>query len=173
MRGETLAVDGVVQVGEAEVLPYPGAATAVRRGPGDALLAGARVLNGAIRVLATRVGDERSLLRVHRLGSAADRDPSSLERVSTLASSYGGLFVLALAGAVVLLADVEGPARGARDRERGPALGAAPVAAAGGRVAAARRGRDGRRARHRLPERERTRHGRPRHGGRPLRHTAC
>src|SRR5262249_2060762 len=33
----------------------------------------------------------------------------SLERVSTLASSYGGLFAIALAGAVVLLADVHGP----------------------------------------------------------------
>jgi P-type Cu+ transporter len=112
MRGETLAVDGVVQVGEAEVLPYPGATSALRRGPGEALLAGARVVNGAVRVLATRVGAERSLLRVYRLASATDRDASALERVTTVAARYGGLFALALAGAVVLLAEVQGPAHG-------------------------------------------------------------
>ncbi len=104
-RGETLAVDGVVQAGEASVLPYPGAVTPVARAAGDALLAGATVVEGALRVLTTRVGDERSLARIARLGSRLERDPGPLGRVSRLVSRFGGAGTLALAATVLLLAD--------------------------------------------------------------------
>jgi len=102
-RGEILPVDGVVQAGEADVLPYPGATTPIRRAIGDPLLAGASVVQGAVRVLATRVGDERSLLRLARLASPGERDPSPLSRVSELVARFGGVSAIALAVAVVLL----------------------------------------------------------------------
>jgi Cu+-exporting ATPase len=102
MRGETLAVDGIVQAGEASVLPYPGATTPIKRAIGDPVLAGASVVNGALRVLATRVGDERSVLRLARLGSAVDRDPALLSRLSQIVVRWGGLFVLGIA--LVMLA---------------------------------------------------------------------
>ena len=109
-RGETLAVDGVVQAGEASVLPYPGAVTSVTRVAGDALLAGATVVEGAVRVLATRVGDERSLARIARLGSRLDRDSGPLSRVSRLVSRFGGAVALLLAATVLVLTDSSLPA---------------------------------------------------------------
>lgn len=109
-RGETLAVDGVVQAGHASVLPYPRAVTPVVRIAGDALLAGATVVEGALRVLTTRVGDERSLARIARLGSRLERDPGPLARVSRLVSRFGGAGTLALAATVLLLADSTLPA---------------------------------------------------------------
>ena len=79
--GERLGVDGVVQAGQAEVLPYPGASHPIHRSPGDAVLAGAHVVSGALRVLATRVADDRALARVARAGSTHQRAPA---RVSAL-----------------------------------------------------------------------------------------
>jgi len=108
-RGETLGVDGVVRAGEARVVPYPGAATPERRVEGDSVLAGASVVEGALRVLATRVGDERSLVRMTRFGSAYERDPAPLSRVSTFVARFGGLGTLGFAVAVVVLAASSGP----------------------------------------------------------------
>jgi len=110
MRGETLAVDGVVQAGEASVRPYPGATTPMRRAPGDPLLAGAVVVEGAVRVLATRVGDERSLVRLARLASDRDRERAPLARTIDVVTRFGGVGAIALAAAVVLLAKDSGPA---------------------------------------------------------------
>ncbi|HMI94856.1 MAG TPA: HAD family hydrolase [Polyangiales bacterium] len=108
-RGEILAVDGIVQAGEANVLPYPGATTPLRRRPGQPLLAGARVVDGSVRVLSTRVGDERSLVRLARVGSGRERDSSPFARVVTLVSRWGGLGTVALAIAVGMLSDGSGP----------------------------------------------------------------
>jgi Cu+-exporting ATPase len=104
MRGEMLGVDGVVQAGEAMVLPYPGATTALPRLPGDPVLAGAAVVEGAVRVLSTRVGAERSLVRLARLGGPRDRELAPLSRTIDAVTRFGGAGAIALAGAVVLLA---------------------------------------------------------------------
>ena len=110
MRGETLAVDGVVQAGEAQVLPYPGATTPCAAGPAIRCWPGARVLKGAIRVLATRVGDERSLLRLTALRQRG-RPRSGIARARVaVASRFGGVVALVLAGAS-LLAECTGPPR--------------------------------------------------------------
>ncbi|HEX2677119.1 MAG TPA: hypothetical protein VHM19_10780, partial [Polyangiales bacterium] len=108
MKGHVLAVDGMVQAGEASVLPYPGATTTVRRKTGDALLAGATVTEGAVRVLATRVGDDRALVRVARFGTASERDSAPLVRLAAEVTRYGGLAVMALALAAVALAGSRG-----------------------------------------------------------------
>jgi P-type Cu+ transporter len=110
MRGETLAVDGVVQAGEANVRPYPGATTPLPRAPGDALLAGAVVVDGALRLLTTRVGDERSLVRLARLASDRDRELAPLARRIDVVTRFGGVGAIALAAAVVVLAGDSGPA---------------------------------------------------------------
>jgi cation transport ATPase len=62
-EGERAPVDGVVRSGEAQVLLHPGSHAPSRRGPGDPVLAGARVLEGSLRVLPTQVGPHRALLR--------------------------------------------------------------------------------------------------------------
>ncbi|MBI5517175.1 MAG: cation-translocating P-type ATPase [Deltaproteobacteria bacterium] len=64
--GGAVAVDGIVRAGEAQVLLHPGAEAPRRRVPGDAVLAGARVLEGELRVGATRAGDEVALARLGR-----------------------------------------------------------------------------------------------------------
>jgi P-type E1-E2 ATPase len=110
MRGETLAIDGVVQAGDAKVLAYPTATAPLRRKVGDAILAGATVLDGALRVLATRVGDERSMVRLTRFGSHKERDPALLSRVSQLVERFGGFGTLGLSATALLLAKTGGPA---------------------------------------------------------------
>jgi P-type E1-E2 ATPase len=66
--GEVVPVDGVVAQGEATVVLHPAAKTSVVRRPGDALLAGARVMEGSVRVTATRVGSARALFRPPSFG---------------------------------------------------------------------------------------------------------
>ncbi|MDH5671304.1 MAG: HAD family hydrolase [Myxococcales bacterium] len=109
LRGETLAVDGVVRAGEARVLPYPGASSPLRRRPGDTVLAGARVADGAIRVMATHVGPERSLARLSRFGSAPELDATALTRVSSLIASWGGPLAVLLALGAMLVAQSGAP----------------------------------------------------------------
>jgi P-type Cu+ transporter len=103
MKGHVLAVDGVVQAGEASVLPYPGATTTVRRKLADAVLAGATVTEGALRVLATRVGDDRGLVRVARFGDASERDAGPLVHLAAEAVRFGapGSVLLALLAVVI------------------------------------------------------------------------
>jgi Cu+-exporting ATPase len=105
-------VDGVVQAGEGRVLPYPSATTPLRRGIGDPLLAGATVVEGALRVLATRVGDERSLPRLARFGPRHERKASALLRLSAFVARFGGLCALGLALLVVLISNRSGGSSG-------------------------------------------------------------
>jgi cation transport ATPase len=66
--GEVVPVDGVVAQGEAAGGAASCRQTSVVRRPGDALLAGARVLEGSMRVTATRVGGARALFRPPSFG---------------------------------------------------------------------------------------------------------
>ncbi|HEX5657129.1 MAG TPA: HAD family hydrolase [Polyangiales bacterium] len=61
--GSVVPVDGVVEEGDAELLPYPQARLATRRRVGAAVLGGALVIHGALRVRATAVGSKRALFR--------------------------------------------------------------------------------------------------------------
>lgn len=100
LEGEIAAVDGIVQAGQAEVLLYPDARTPVLRQAGDALLAGARVLSGAVRVGAARVGDERALVRPARFGHGEGHGAAPIARLAHRVAGWGGLAALggALAG---------------------------------------------------------------------------
>lgn len=62
--GETVPVDLTVTGGDVEVLPWPGATTAVRRRNGDAIVAGARVVRGKLRGVCTWAGLDRAFARV-------------------------------------------------------------------------------------------------------------
>lgn len=62
--GEVVPVDVVITSGEVEVLPWIGAATRARRRPGDALIAGARVVRGRLRGTCTWAGHDRAVTRV-------------------------------------------------------------------------------------------------------------
>lgn len=102
-QGQLVAVDGSVRAGEAQVLLHPAASAPVRRVTGDAVMAGARVVDGAIRVLATHVGDDRALLRPARFGDGRAADAAPLTRLALRAGLVGtGVLVAGMLVAVTL-----------------------------------------------------------------------
>lgn len=61
--GETIGVDGVVAAGSADVAPWIDASVVMKKSEGDAVVAGATVLSGKLRVTATFTGADRAWLR--------------------------------------------------------------------------------------------------------------
>lgn len=61
--GDTVPVDLEILSGEVEVLPWVGAATRLRRRPGDVVVAGSRVMQGHLRGVCTFAGEDRALAR--------------------------------------------------------------------------------------------------------------
>jgi P-type E1-E2 ATPase len=122
-EGELVGVDGVVSKGSAVVLLHPTSSSPVRRGVGLPILAGARVIEGRARILATHVGPDRALLRPLRFADASAADAAPLTRLAArllalaagvaglgvvlavvLAAPEGGLGARLAAGAAVLVA---------------------------------------------------------------------
>lgn len=93
-EGQTVPVDGVVQAGQAHVLAHPVARVPVVRRAGDPVIAGARVTDGAIRVVATRVGPDRALLRPARFGDGRADDVARLTRLTTRGIQFAGFAVI-------------------------------------------------------------------------------
>lgn len=62
--GELVPVDGTVLAGQAKVVPWLGSDQVEVLGEGDPILAGAKVLEGALRVVAGRTGSDRAWLRL-------------------------------------------------------------------------------------------------------------
>ena len=110
VEGESVAVDGVVKAGEAWVVTHPSATSPVRREPGDPVVAGARVVEGAIRIMANRVGNDRAMLRVLRFGDADRRDAAPVVRTVARITRWGGLAALAVALGGLVIADGGGTA---------------------------------------------------------------
>jgi Cu+-exporting ATPase len=100
---EVVPVDGVISLGEAQVLPHPGAREQVSRKAGDALLAGARVVEGTLRVSATRVGDARALFRPVSFGLEGSPGSAQVTRTAAWVRSLpAGLSYVSLAGLFAL-----------------------------------------------------------------------
>lgn len=97
LEGEIVCFDGVIKAGEAYALLHPGARTPVRRVAGDALLAGARIVEGGVRTLVTRVGDDRGLRRPARFGRDDARDGAPTARLANRIARWGGLAAFAFA----------------------------------------------------------------------------
>ena len=146
-RGDVVAVDGIVQMGEGTVLPFPGATSGVQRMPGDPVLAGARVTAGTLRVLASRVGDDRAVVRVARCGRAGQRDASPLLRITQTLTPWAAVLIVALCAAFLLIGQAHGlnlplsaasailiaaPFLAVRRAAEWPLLGAATTASARG-----------------------------------------
>lgn len=107
LEGDVVAVDGVVQAGEAWALLHPGAATAVRRRQGEPLLAGARIVEGEVRLLVTRVGDDRALVRPARFGDGRGPSAAPIARLAGSFTQWGGAIAVAGAAAAVVIATGE------------------------------------------------------------------
>lgn len=102
LEGEMVAVDGVVRAGEAMVLLHPYAREPSRRQPGDPLLAGATVVEGAVRVLVTRTGDDRGLVRPQRFGVGTEPESANLARLVDQIGRFGALITPFLGGFALL-----------------------------------------------------------------------
>ncbi len=124
---ETVAVDGIVKAGEAFALLHPGARTPVRRVPGDPLLAGARITEGAVRIMATRVGDDRAAARPTRFGAASGNDAAPIARLAGEMTRWGG--IAALAGAALAVGMTDGSGTAAQLSAAAAVLLAAPLLA--------------------------------------------
>ncbi|MGE0790038.1 MAG: HAD family hydrolase [Sandaracinaceae bacterium] len=109
IEGDVIGVDGVVQAGEAQVFLHPSARAPAKRVPGDAVLAGARVADGQLRVLATRVGPERALVRPAAFGDAGAAEAASLTMLAARVWRWGGLAALVVALVTASLWSVTGP----------------------------------------------------------------
>jgi cation transport ATPase len=62
--GEDVPVDLTITEGDVEILPWLGATTPVRRGKGDAVVAGARLLQGRLVGTCTWTGNDRTFARL-------------------------------------------------------------------------------------------------------------
>ena len=127
LESDVLGVDGVIQAGQANVLLHPSSRTPVPRGPGDPVIAGARVLDGAIRVLAIEVGQGRALVRPRSFGAPHARSSARLTRTAHRIARWGGLLVLA--GIVVGLAFATGAGLAAQLSAAAAVMLAAPLVA--------------------------------------------
>ncbi len=105
LKGDVVAVDGVVKAGEAEVLLYPSSRVPVRRTVGDPLLAGARVVDGGLRLMSTRVGDDRALFRPLRFGQGAGPGAARVTRVAEQATRFGSIVAVTVAFFGLALSD--------------------------------------------------------------------
>jgi cation transport ATPase len=110
-EGETVAADGVVLAGSAAVLPHPGARGAVVRRIGDTVLAGARVVEGALRVAVARAGPDRAVMRTQGFATVAPGASPPLARSALTAVRLGPSVAGALAALTLLTSGGEGPQR--------------------------------------------------------------
>jgi Cu+-exporting ATPase len=63
--GEVVGVDGIVAAGEADVTPWLDSPVALAKREGDAVVAGATVVSGRLRVTATFAGPDRAWIKLH------------------------------------------------------------------------------------------------------------
>ena len=61
--GDVVGVDGVASAGEAVVVPWHGAPIEMAKGEGDAIVAGARIVSGRLRIVTAWAGGERAWAR--------------------------------------------------------------------------------------------------------------
>lgn len=80
-QGERVLIDGVVSSGSARVHPWLEARTTEWRKVGDAIVAGAEIVEGELIVTTTWSGEERGVIRAFRADNwRFDRGASNLER---------------------------------------------------------------------------------------------
>lgn len=125
VEGEVVAVDGVVRNGEAWAYLHAGTETRVRRSVGDPLMAGARIVEGSVKLVATRVGEDRALARTKRFGDAEGPTASRVARLAGRLASIGTMAVLV--GAVFALGFAEGDTLARRIAAAAAVLLAAPL----------------------------------------------
>jgi P-type Cu+ transporter len=104
--GQRLHVDVVVVAGQARVQPWPGSALRLARGEGDGLLAGAAVIDGALRAVVRWVGHDRGWARLSvDPARRADRHVA-LARLAERLATTGALGLGLVTAAIAVAFDV-------------------------------------------------------------------
>lgn len=144
--GEVVGVDGIIAAGDAEVAPWMDSPVVLTKREGDAVVAGATVLSGRLRVTATFAGADRAWLKLGQSPSARIDVAAPLvvvtrrtvERGAPIAALLVGGATYAMNGGwpdVVIAASAGAYAAGGF-----AAAAAAAIAHARGHLAAQRRG---------------------------------
>ena len=99
--GEVVGVDALVVAGEASVLPWLGARIEATKKEGDAIVAGAKLVTGKLRLVATWSGDDRAWVRLSAAPSRRIEVGSPMARLSrTIVERGAPLAAFAVAGVV-------------------------------------------------------------------------
>jgi Cu+-exporting ATPase len=137
--GETIAVDGIVAAGDADVAPWLESPALLRKAEGDAVVAGAVVVSGRLRINATFAGNDRAWLRrIDVSAPLVQFARRSVERGAPVAAAIVAAAVYADNGSwldVIVAASASGLALGAF-----AAVGATALAHGRGHASAQKRG---------------------------------
>jgi P-type Cu+ transporter len=104
--GDVVGVDGVASKGTAIVVPWHGATIEMEKSEGDAIVAGARIVSGALRVVTAWAGTERAWVRASCSpavrpdvsASMARLSRSIVERAAPVVAVVSGLAAMASGG---------------------------------------------------------------------------
>ena len=140
LEGELAPADGVIEEGSGSALRYPMAAHSRRYADGDFILAGTRVLEGAVTVRVRRTAQERGIVRAIELGPRRRQGRAAASRLRFAITQWSWLLLAPAAIAALLWA---GPAGAATLLLGVPLLGllaSLDVPLDAGALASARRG---------------------------------
>lgn len=94
--GETVPVDGVISAGHGSVVPFPNAGSAIALGVGDSIMAGAQLIDGALRIVITNTGPQRVMIRALQLRSPDETAAGWLYNLHRLLRRWAGTVLLGL-----------------------------------------------------------------------------
>ena len=110
LEGERAPEDGVIEEGAGIGLRYPKAAHSKRYAEGDFILAGTRIIEGAITIRVRRTGHERGVVRAAELGRRQQQDRAVPSRLRILLAHWSWVV---LAPATLALLVLVGPSAAA------------------------------------------------------------
>ena len=144
--GEVVGVDGMVVAGEAEVAPWIDSPVVLTKREGDAVVAGAAVISGRLRVRATFAGADRAWLKLGQSSSTRIDVAAPLVVLARRTVERGAPIAALLVGGATYASNGGWPdvviaaSAGAYAAAGFAAIAAAAIAHARGHLAAQRRG---------------------------------
>jgi cation transport ATPase len=140
LEGERAPEDGIIEEGSAVGLRYPKSETSIPYRKGDFILAGTRVVEGAITVRVRRAANERALARALELGRYEPRRLGWTWRLRVVLAHWSWLFVAGVALALFVWVGASAAAAWLLGAPLLATLAAVDVPLHAGGVAAAKRG---------------------------------
>lgn len=94
--GETVPIDGVISAGHANVVPFPNAGSGIPIGVGGSVMAGARLIDGALRIVITNTGPQRTMLRALQMRSTDETAAGWLYNLHRLLGRWAGYLLFGM-----------------------------------------------------------------------------